>query len=100
MRISTYERSISFEVLQVEVGPTCDEFMKLLGFESDYVFIRSGHLFHCGIEDRCCIQISELHKMQASNQVRFLFVSGYCFLALEPDVCRHRSWKRTEVGQL
>jgi hypothetical protein len=55
---------------QVDVGSTCDEFMKLLGFESDYVFIRSGHLFHCGSEDRCCIQISEVHKMMQANQVK------------------------------
>ncbi len=54
---------------QVDVGSTCDDFMKMLGFESDYVFIRSGHLFYCGSEDRCCIQISELHKMMQANQV-------------------------------
>mmetsp|Transcript_2042 Transcript_2042/g.5343 ORF Transcript_2042/g.5343 Transcript_2042/m.5343 type:complete len:239 (+) Transcript_2042:1-717(+) len=56
------------KIVEVEVGSTCDEFMKLLGFEQDFVFIRSGHVFQCGSDDRCCIQISEIHKIQGSNQ--------------------------------
>mmetsp|Transcript_16595 Transcript_16595/g.55329 ORF Transcript_16595/g.55329 Transcript_16595/m.55329 type:complete len:269 (-) Transcript_16595:1670-2476(-) len=54
-------------VVEVDVGHTCDEMLKLLGFETDFVFIRSGQQFFFGAQDRCSVMISELHKLQSSE---------------------------------
>ena len=48
----------------MDVSSTCDEVLKLMGFDSDYVFIRSGHFFTTGLDNRTTITISELHKLQ------------------------------------
>eukprot|EP00286_Rhodomonas_abbreviata_P002525 CAMPEP_0181346296 /NCGR_PEP_ID=MMETSP1101-20121128/33252_1 /TAXON_ID=46948 /ORGANISM="Rhodomonas abbreviata, Strain Caron Lab Isolate" /LENGTH=236 /DNA_ID=CAMNT_0023458399 /DNA_START=136 /DNA_END=842 /DNA_ORIENTATION=+ len=55
-------------VVEVEVGHTCDEFLKLFGFDVDYIFIRSGQQFICGTNDRCTIMISEIHQLHAQQQ--------------------------------
>jgi len=55
-------------VVEVEVGHTCDEFLKLFGFEVDYIYIRSGQQFVCGTNDRCSIMISEIHQLQSQQQ--------------------------------
>mmetsp|Transcript_7612 Transcript_7612/g.17331 ORF Transcript_7612/g.17331 Transcript_7612/m.17331 type:complete len:265 (-) Transcript_7612:103-897(-) len=57
-------------VVEVDVGHTCDEMLKLLGFETDFVFIRSGQQFFFGAQDRCTVMISELHKLQTSDATK------------------------------
>ncbi|KAJ1486135.1 hypothetical protein T484DRAFT_1944121 [Baffinella frigidus] len=64
------------KVVEVEVGHTGDEMLKLMGFETDHVFIRSGHQFHCSLHDRCTIMVSEIHKLQTQQQTPKLEVDA------------------------
>ena len=52
------------KMIEVEVGHTSEDMLKSLGFEVDYVFIRSGHQFVLGPHGRSTIMISEIHRFQ------------------------------------
>ena len=52
------------KMIDVEVSYTFEEMLRLLGFEVDYSFIRSGHQFSLGPHGRTTIRISEIHRFQ------------------------------------
>mmetsp|Transcript_8010 Transcript_8010/g.19910 ORF Transcript_8010/g.19910 Transcript_8010/m.19910 type:complete len:252 (+) Transcript_8010:273-1028(+) len=56
------------KMVEVDVGPAYDEVLRMLGFEQDFVFIRSGQMFQTGVDGRTTILISELHKLHVQQQ--------------------------------
>ena len=52
------------------MGHTSEEMLRALGFDTDYVFIRSGQLFSFGAHGRTSIMISEIHRFQECERER------------------------------
>jgi hypothetical protein len=44
--------------------------LRVLGFDTDYVFIRSGQFFSFGAHGRTSIMISEIHRFQECDRER------------------------------
>ena len=52
------------------MGHTSEEMLRALGFDTDYVFIRSGQFFSFGAHGRTSIMISEIHRFQECDRER------------------------------